>query len=577
MTESTQATNSSRRTDESALRNNPRAVLEAILGRGSGLTDPQEKLRCLREMCGRPDAKGNDVAIFLLEEVQRVREGLHTAKEAHAGLERIIEKLTTPPYHPAIFLGWVDVGGRQAALIGHGNTQSAVQIGDGIEVDDLLVGDEVLLSSAGNTLLSKCSQPILGGGETAFFDRSTPDGRVVLKWRDEEVVAGCGRRLLDHPPRRGDAIRWDRNTWLALEVVDRPSPEHLFVLETPRETFADIGGLDDIITELKYIFVLAFQHPEIARRYGVRRCGAVTLEGPPGIGKTMLAKACANWLSTLTASGRSRFINVKPGSLKSMWYSQTEANIRNLFQSARELAESEPEIPVVLFMDEIDSLATARSGSMMHIDDRVQQAFAAELNGFEARGNVMIISATNRIDALDPALMREGRLGDRVITVPRPNVGAARAVFGKYFGSELLYAVNGHPDPAVREEIVEAALARIFSPNGAGEVAVLCFRDGKRMSVRPDQLISGAMIAGIVNDACRRACLRDIEGRPGPRGVSWPDVEVALTRRFELAARLLTPGNCRAHLSGLPEDVDVVSIERPRRKSIQEYRYVVAE
>jgi proteasome-associated ATPase len=543
--------------------------------RGRGM-EPVERLHCLRDMCGSPDANGDDIGVFLLSEVQRLRKGIQAAKKTHERLKEIVEQLTAPPVHPAIFLGWIAVGERRMALVSQGSTQCAVMIADGVDTGGLAAGDEVLLSHDRNALLARSALPMLPCGETAVFDRHTPDGRLVIKWRDEEIVVGRGGKLEARPPRRGDAIRWDRNAWLALEVLERPAAEYLFVQETPAETFADIGGLDDVIAEIKLAFLLHFRHPEAAREFHVRRCGAVTLEGPPGTGKTMLAKAVANWVGTLSSTGRSRFINVKPGSLKSVWYSQTEANIRNLFQSARELAETEPAIPVVIFMDEIDSLAMTRTGSMFHIDDRVQQAFAAELNGFEARGNVMIVCATNRVDALDPALVREGRLGDRVITVPRPNQAATRAIFGKYLGPELPYAANGHDPAAVREEIIESAVARIFAPNGSRDLAVLCLRDGKRMAVKPSQLISGAMIAAIANDACEGACLRKVEDRPGPRGVSWPDVESSLVRRLEQAAGLLTPRNCRGHLGGLPEDVDVVAIDRRQRKAIQEYRYVVA-
>ncbi len=553
-----------------------RVVLDMLLGPQGRLMEPVERLRCLRDMCAHPEAQGEDLGLFLLDEVRRMRRGLAAAQKTHARLEEVIHKLTEPPLHPAVFLGTTELSGATSALVSHGNTQSAVHVAEGVDLASLAPGDEVLLNGGHNALLAKSPVPVLSGGETANFDRVTADGRMVLTWRDEVIVVSASGRLRAAPPKRGDTVRWDRNAWMALEVVEQPNAEHLCVQETPPETFADIGGLDEIIAEIKLVFLLHFRHPNSAERYHVRRCGSVMLQGGPGNGKTMLGKATANWMATLTPSRRSRFINVKPGSLKSMWYSQTEANIRNLFRAARELAEADPSIPVVLFMDEIDSLGAARSSSLMHIDDRVQQAFAAELNGFEARGNVLVICTTNRIDALDPALVREGRLGDRVITVPRPNLQGARSIFGKYFTPDLPYAANGRAAGEVRAEIVESALARIFAPNGAGELAALRFRDGKRLGVKPSHLISGAMIAGIANDACLRACLREVEGGPGEHGIGWPDVEVALARRLDQAARLLTPHNCRGYVSDLPDDVDVVSVERPRHRQIREYRYVVA-
>ncbi len=555
----------------------PRMILDYLLSRRGSRMDPQQKLHHLRAAMGRSDANGEQLAGFLLGEVERLRHGLLEAQQAQEGLKAIIEKCTAPPYHPAIFMGSVMIGQLQAALVNQGGTQFAVAVGDEVDVTTLETGDEVLLGNERNVLLSKSSWPSFTCGETAVFDRYTANDRLVIKWRDEEIVVSCAGRMKGTELKRGDGVRWDRNTWLAMDTVERPQVESLFSQEMPTDTFDEIGGHDDLIAEIKMHVQLHLEHADTANRFRVRQCGAITFEGPPGNGKTKLAKATANWMGQLGSSRRCHFINVKPGSLKSKWYAETEANIRRLFNHARELAELDVRIPVLIFMDEIDALATARSSSMIRIDDRVQQAFADELNGFESRGNVMVICATNRIDALDPALIREGRLGDSVIHVPRPGPEAARSIFHKYFPSDLPYAVNGTGPEETRLDLIETAMARLFAPNGSEDLAVLGFRDGRRMPVTPRQLISGAMIESVANDARRQACMREVRELPGPRGIHRRDLEQALTARLEQSVRMLTPQNCRNFLNDLPEDTDVVSVDRPKRRQVASYRYLVGD
>ena len=144
------------------------------------------------------------------------------------------------------------------------------------------------------------------------------------------------------------------------------------------------------------------------------------MEGPPGNGKTKVARATCNWLAGMSRSGRSHFINVKPGGLNSMWYGATEQRYRDIFRVAREAAAAEPEVPVVMFWDEVDAIGGNRGESAHRIDDRMLNAFMAELNGLEDRGNIVILAATNRLDSLDPALLRPGRLGDLVLHFPQP-------------------------------------------------------------------------------------------------------------------------------------------------------------
>jgi proteasome-associated ATPase len=260
-----------------------------------------------------------------------------------------------------------------------------------------------------------------------------------------------------------------------------------------------------------------------------------------------------------------------------MWYSQSEANYREVFRVAREAGRSQPGVPVILFFDEIDSAGAAR-GSLMRVDDRVVTAFAAELDGLEDRGNILVLAATNRADALDEALLRPGRLGDKIITVPRPNMEAARDIFGKYLRPTMPYGSgNGRPaDPEeARQTIIDAAVSHIYAPNGQGEMAALVCRDGKRRAVHGRDLISGAVIAKVVSAAAEHACLREIEtGRPG---ILLEDVLSAITDEFRTQISSLTPLNCHQRLTELPRDVDVVAIEPVARKVAQPHRYMHLE
>jgi proteasome-associated ATPase len=278
-------------------------------------------------------------------------------------------------------------------------------------------------------------------------------------------------------------------------------------------------------------------------------------------------------MAGIAKSGRSHFINIKPGTLNSMWFGQTEANYREAFRTAREASELEKDVPVIVFIDEIDSIGAARGASLMRVDDRVLTSFMAELDGFEDRGNVLVVAATNRRDALDPALLRPGRLGDLVIEIPRPNRKAAAAIFDRYLRRGIPYARDGHGDDleATRLDIIQTALSRIFAPNSDNRLATLTFRDGKQIAVTAKDLISGAGISKIVQAAVERACFREIQ--TGEPGVSLSDVLTAIHEEFQSASRVLTPANCHKHLSTLPQDVDVVRVDLPKHKGPR-HRYI---
>jgi SpoVK/Ycf46/Vps4 family AAA+-type ATPase len=251
-----------------------------------------------------------------------------------------------------------------------------------------------------------------------------------------------------------------------------------------------------------------------------------------------------------------------------MWYGQTESNYREVFKVAREAGLAEPDVPVVIFFDEIDSTAGERGRSAHQIDDRITNAFMAELNGLEDRGNILVVTATNRLDALDSAMTRPGRLGDLMLRIPRPGRAAARQIFEKHLPCDIPYMAGA------REDAIDTAVSMIFSSNGDSELARVMFRDGKQRAVRAADLINGAEIASMAQSATELACAR--EARGGEGGVRAADLVEAVSGFFASAARALTPHNCRNYLDDLPQDVDVVRVEPVERKVARPYRYVNA-
>ncbi len=549
-------------------------LLSPLAAFGEGAPGIAEKVQLVRSLRGQSEDIDHFIDEYLVCEVARMGAGLLETQAAQGQLRKRLQLLAAPPHHPAIFLGRHDGDAGPGAMVCHGSSRRVVTFADDVDVDAIGIGDEVLLGSELNVVIRKSPYRPQRGGETAVFDRYTEDGRILVKWRDEEVVVDAAGPLAATPLRNGDLLRWERNLWLAFEKINRARGEHLFLEETPDETFDDIGGLDEAIAELQGLIRIHLEHPDLARRYRLRRKGSVLLTGPPGTGKTLIARAMSRWMADLVPSGRSRFVNIKPGSLNSCWYGEAERNYRELFRMAREASLENPDVPVVLFFDEIDAIGSARTMSMARVDDRVLPAFLAELSSFEERGNVLVVAATNRADALDPALLRSGRLGDLIIEVPRPRRIAGRAIFEKHLRDDVPFAVQecGEDAAAAHATLIDAALSRIYAPNGGGELARLTFRDGKRRDIRADDLVSGAAIAKICGDATQHALLREIE--TGERGLRAEDLFRAIDQEFTRAAGMLTPLKCRKHLSGLPQDVDVVSVDPIRRTVARTHRYL---
>jgi proteasome-associated ATPase len=547
------------------------ALLSPLIEVGEGAPSLEEKLQLAQLIRSQSRDATKQVDSFLIDEISRTRLGLLQAYDNQKKLQTVLDELTSPPWHPAIFLGLAPMDAREAAMVMYGNSRRVVTIADSIDPYSLAVGDEVLLAEELNVVISKSPYNLFQSGETASFDRYLPDRRLVLKHRDEEVIVDSADLLREGELTPGDLVRWNRNALLAFEKIERTSGSALFLEETPADTFDNIGGLDRQIAMLQESITVCDHDAELARRYGVSRKGSVLLVGPPGTGKTMIARALANWLGGISRSGRARFMNIKPGSLHSMWYAQSEANYREAFRVARLAGELEPEVPVVMFFDEVDAVGSMRGDSLMRVDDRVLTAFMTELDGLAERGNIVVIGATNRRDALDPALLRPGRLGDLVLEVPRPNMQAALAIFARHLAADFLYS-QSQTDEDTRRQIIAAAVSRIYSPNSDGNLAAIKLRDGKQRLISAKDLISGANIAKIAQDAGAAAYKRHCA--TGEAGIKLEDVLSAMGDEFESMARTLSKANCRSYVTDLPQDVDVVSVEPIRRKVSRPHTYL---
>jgi len=510
------------------------------------------------------DAKALDS--LMLGAIFDQRRSLKRTQKIQQELRDVVEQISAPPWQPGRFLQTVSAGGRPRALVYCNGGARLVEFGKDVDPDSLGRGAAVFLNQDQSVVVTDAPDDVMRSGKTAFFDRRTPDGRLVLKHRDEEVIVEASYALDTDSLSPGDALRWDRNACLAFERIESGDGEQYLVDESTQVGRESVGGQDIALETLLSVLTAKFVAPELAARYGVGGRGSIMLTGPPGCGKTSMARVAASEIERL--SGRQcQFFVVKPGEWESPWVGESQANIRRCFQALHKAASKSL---AVLFVDDVESLGRHRGGTTSQHSDKFMAAWLAELDGFAGRGDVAVVSATNRKDLIDAALLE--RLSDVEIRVPRPDSRGAERIFEIHLNEKIPVHPNGSAEAETRKEIIETAVSNLYAPNAADALCILHFRDGKTRPVGVQEVVSGRLFEQICRAARQVAFERHVAG--GTEGVRVADMEKAVSDATQRLATTLTLHNVREHLEDLPQDADVVRVETPQRRVVRPIRYL---
>ncbi len=459
---------------------------------------------------------------------------LEEAREQLSVLRAEVEKLTTPPNAFGTVLQ-VNEDGSVDVMTGNRKLRVAAQ--PTIEVKELQVGQEVLLNES-FTIVDVRSFDTFG--EVVRVREKLDDGRlVVLAHADDEKVVELADSMRDVPLRAGDYVRLDPRSGLVFERLIRPEVQELVLEEVPDVTYEQVGGLRDQIEEIRDAVELPYRHKELFAEYGLVPPKGILLYGPPGCGKTLIAKAVANSLAKAVAErtgrpdARSYFLNVKGPELLNKWVGETERQIRLIFQRAKE--KSDEGVPVIVFFDEMDSLFRTRgSGISSDVESTIVPQLLSELDGVESLKNVIVIGASNREDLIDPAILRPGRL-DVKIKINRPDPDAAREIFRIYLSGDVpidpeTLAAKGGDREAVIADFIEATVAAMYAESDENRFLEVTYANGDREILYFKDFSSGAMIENIVRRAKKDAIKRQIAG--GTRGIRKEDLLNAIKQEF---------------------------------------------
>jgi proteasome-associated ATPase len=446
---------------------------------------------------------------------ERLVTTLKEAREQITKLKDEVDRLAQPPIGFGIYLGATE---SEAIDVFTGGRKLRVTVSPAVDRAQLVPGQEVLVNEALNVVEALGFERV---GEIVLLKEIMADGEraLIVTNGDEERVARVAAPLLAQTLRAGDSLLFDPRSNYVCERVPKSEVEELILEEVPDIAYEAIGGLTSQIDMIRDAVELPYLHPELFAEHQLKPPKGVLLYGPPGCGKTLIAKAVANSLAKQVAKrtgqeGKSYFLNIKGPELLNKYVGETERHIRMVFQRAREKASHGT--PVIVFFDEMDSLFRTRgSGVSSDVENTIVPQLLSEIDGVETLENVLVIGASNREDMIDPAILRPGRL-DVKIKIERPDAESARDIFSKYLLAVLPLHANdlaefGGDRELCVSSMIRATVERMYTESEENRFLEVTYANGDKEILYFKDFNSGAMIQNIVDRAKKMAIKGFIE------------------------------------------------------------------
>ncbi len=475
----------------------------------SKVADSPRHMRMLEDRLAEAQAR----VAALNDRNDRLSQTLREARDQMVALKEEIDRLAQPPSGYGIFLELFDDGTVDIFTSGR---KLRVAVSPDVTAADLRHGQEVMLNEAMNVVAARGFER---AGEIVMLKELLDGGdrALVVGHTDEERVVHLADILREAPLRAGDSLLLDGRSSYAYERVPKSEVEELILEEVPDIDYTDIGGLTSQIEAIRDAVELPFLHADLFREHQLRPPKGILLYGPPGCGKTLIAKAVANSLAKQVANvskdekATSYFLNIKGPELLNKYVGETERHIRLVFQRAREKASEGT--PVIVFFDEMDSIFRTRgSGVSSDVENTIVPQLLSEIDGVEGLQNVIVIGASNREDMIDPAILRPGRL-DVKIKIERPDAEAARDIFSKYIVTGIPIhaddlAEHGGDADATVGAMIQHTVERMYTESEENRFLEVTYANGDKETLYFKDFNSGAMIQNIV-DRGKKMAIKD--------------------------------------------------------------------